>query len=194
MFISQPTQHHSTKRFSQKNFSCFPSNQTKKNRHFNLNHLKMAPTTKIVLISVISFWLISSFQLAGCSRPGTYFLVLFWLILFLSIYFYFFLTGFIYARYSGFGVGGDTSISTQAQVMQRNGTVCFYCFCLYRIANEQRIPNESAAARVSNMRSFHCFVFVGNKSYVVSGKNGARKSLSRTAVTGHGPRSNRAAP
>ncbi|KAK9220882.1 hypothetical protein WN944_009306 [Citrus x changshan-huyou] len=93
----------------------------------------MAPTTKIVLISVISFWLISSFQLAGCSRPG-------------------------------FGVGGDTSISTQAQVMQRNGTVCFYCFCLYRIANEQRIPNESAAARVSNMRSFHCFVFVGNKS------------------------------
>lgn len=144
MFISQPTQHHSTKRFSQKNFSCFPSNQTKKNRHFNLNHLKMAATTKIVLISVISFWLISSFQLAGCSRPG-------------------------------FGVRGDTSISTHAQVMQRNGTVCFSCFCLYRIANEQRIPNESAAACVSNMRSFHCFVFVRNKSHVVSGKSGARK-------------------
>ncbi|KAL9458829.1 hypothetical protein AB3S75_007666 [Citrus x aurantiifolia] len=30
----------------------------------------MATTTTIFLISVISFWLISSFQLAGCSRPA----------------------------------------------------------------------------------------------------------------------------
>ncbi|GAY49872.1 hypothetical protein CUMW_122380 [Citrus unshiu] len=48
----------------------------------------MAATTKIVLISVISFWLISSFQLAGCSRPG-------------------------------FGVRGDTSISTHAQDFEK---------------------------------------------------------------------------